>query len=66
MKPKPETRFEILHDEALKANRSISILRDKYTGILYLSNYHYQSGGITPLLDSEGKPIIELNSPANE
>ena len=61
MKPKPETRFEILHRESISAH-FMTIFKDKHTGVLYLSNWSGDSGGITPLLDSEGKPIIELNN----
>ena len=50
-------RFEELERDNITGTR---VLKDKRTGVLYL---FYKSdargGGVTPLLDSNGKPIIE-------
>ncbi|MFT3985967.1 MAG: DUF6440 family protein [Lachnospiraceae bacterium] len=36
------------------------ILRDKETGILYLFHAWGYGGGLTPLLDRDGKPLIDI------
>ena len=37
----------------------IMILRDKETGVQYLWVKSGYSGGLSPLLDSDGKPLID-------
>ncbi len=37
---------------------AVKILMDKLTGVHYLYYSDGSAGGITPLLDSEGKPIV--------
>jgi len=51
-------RFEIIVEE-----RSLSptrIVKDKKTGVLYIYHGSDNGGGLTPLLGTDGKPIIEL------
>ena len=55
---KKEKRFEVVLEESLNSSNSIAILRDKQTGVLYLVGAAGVGGGITPLLDKDGKPII--------
>jgi hypothetical protein len=38
--------------------KEIDIIIDKETGVNYLFAQHGYAGGITPLLDKNGKPII--------
>jgi len=35
------------------------ILQDKETGVLYLFYYSGYAGGLTPLLDRDGKPVVD-------
>lgn len=56
---KGDKHFEILEKESLGFGKQTFILRDQQTGVLYLfceSNY---AGGLTPLLDSKGQPIVD-------
>lgn len=50
-------RFEAVYEEAGFKNEKI-IYVDKETGVNYLFIGSGIAGGLTPLLDSEGKPVI--------
>ena len=52
---KKEERFVKIHSEAMGGR---IILVDKVTGVNYLFVSSGYAGGLTPLLDREGKPII--------
>ena len=52
---KKEERFVKIHSEAMGGRM---ILVDKVTGVNYLFVSSGYAGGLTPLLDREGKPII--------
>lgn len=56
---KKDKRFEILSDEGLGAMKGVYIIRDKQTGVQYLFVLHGYAGGLTPLLDKDGKPVID-------
>ncbi len=50
-------RFEVVYQETgLKSERTVYV--DKETGVNYLFISNGFGGGLTPLLDSEGKPVI--------
>ena len=50
-------RFEVVYQEmGLKSEKTIYV--DKETGVNYLFIANGFGGGLTPLLDAEGKPII--------
>lgn len=51
-----EKRFEIVENEG--ALKGISIIVDKETGVNYLMAKFGNAGGLCPLLDKDGKPII--------
>jgi len=54
-----EKRFEVVFREGNGLTNEIKlILVDKETGVNYLYIQSGYSGGITPLLDSDGKPVI--------
>lgn len=36
----------------------MEIWLDRETGVQYLYHFHGSGGGITPLLDSDGKPVV--------
>ena len=52
---KKEERFVKIHSEAMGGRM---ILVDKVTGVNYLFVSSGYAGGLTPLLDREGKPIV--------
>ncbi len=58
---KKEKRFEVILEEgsSLSDDGVKRIIVDKVTGVCYLTWKSGYAGGITPLLDSEGKPVIE-------
>lgn len=53
-----ENRFEILTKETPNNNDYYAILYDTKTKVMYLQFDGYKCGGITVLLDSEGKPLL--------
>lgn len=57
-----QKRFEEIHSEMGVANGN-KIIVDKETGVHYLFSWSGYAGGITPLLDKDGKPTIK---PDNE
>ena len=52
---KKEERFVKVHSEAMGGRM---ILVDKVTGVNYLFVQNGYAGGLTPLLDRDGNPII--------
>lgn len=54
---KKDKRFEITHSEDGFAS-SVKIVVDNETGVNYLYIQHGYSGGLTVLLDKDGKPVI--------
>jgi hypothetical protein len=57
---KKDERFEISEKEGsqLKDSGLTQIIVDKQTGVNYLWVKSGYAGGLTPLLDADGKPII--------
>lgn len=53
-------RFEVLHKEgnSLSDAGQIIILHDKETGVQYLWVKSGYAGGLTALLDKDGKPLV--------
>ena len=60
MRQKKEKRFIFAHSETPEkgAMSSCAIIVDKQTGVNYLFATSGYAGGLTPLLDREGKPVI--------
>ena len=54
-KDKKEKRFVKVYSESLG---SIEIFVDRRTGVNYIFKSSGYAGGLCPLLDSEGKPVI--------
>ncbi|MDC7289253.1 DUF6440 family protein [Blautia schinkii] len=53
------SRFEITHKEDNAVTSSLKmVLVDKETGVNYLFVQSGGAGGLTPLLDADGKPIV--------
>ena len=57
-------RFEIVYQQG--ALDVIEVLVDKETGVNYLFRASGNAGGMTPLLDREGKPVITPYSERTE
>lgn len=55
-----EKRFEVIYKEGtqLTDDGIRQIMVDRETGVSYLVWKSGYAGGITPLLDSDGKPVI--------
>ena len=58
---KKDERFEVIEKcgGALKEMGLVQIIRDKQTVVQYLWVRSGYAGGLTPLLDAQGKPIID-------
>lgn len=54
---KEEKRFVEIHEESTGWMNNV-ILVDRETGVTYLLTGYRQMGGLTPLLDPDGKPVI--------
>lgn len=54
---KKAKRFEIVYEEGWFTSAK-TIYVDKETGVNYLFIASGYAGGLTPLLDAEGKPVI--------
>lgn len=50
-------RFEIIYSQG--TFDTFRIIVDTHTGVHYLHTTNGASGGLTPLLDEDGKPSIE-------
>ncbi len=65
MKSKKEqnTRFEVVLTEgsSWRSSGIRQILVDKQTGVNYILWQAGYGAGITPLLDSEGKPVVDTS-----
>ena len=51
-----KNRFEKVYSQGVLAGMEIWV--DKQTGVNYLCYVNGYAGGMTPLLDAEGKPVI--------
>ena len=59
---KKDNRFEVVYKEGsqISDEGQRQILVDKETGVNYLVWKSGYAGGITPLLDSEGKAVVSF------
>ena len=55
-----EKRFVKLYEESIGLMGAAYILVDTQTGVHYLVAQNGTIGGLTPLLDAEGRPVITL------
>ena len=51
-----ENRFEKVYSQGMV--KGIEIWVDKETGVNYMAYINGYAGGLSPLLDREGKPVI--------
>ena len=63
-KKKEENRFIKSYSQGGLSNTEIWV--DRFTGVNYLFHQSGYAGGLTPLLDSDGKPIITSVSAYND
>lgn len=56
---KKDKRFEKIHSESIGFGGSIDILRDSRTGVCYLWRTNGNGGGLTVLVDADGKPMVD-------
>ena len=62
-----EQRF--IMSDVIKTKKGLSglwegvrIITDTETGVQYLLAYFGEAGGLTPLIDKDGKPLLDKNS----
>ena len=57
---KREKRFQVVLNESPTGGigMATTILLDTQTGVLYLQAINGYGGGLTPLLDRDGKPVM--------
>lgn len=53
-----DKRFEVYHKEGIGFSSEVKVLRDKATGVLYLFAISGYGGGLCPLLNPDGSPMI--------
>lgn len=51
-----DKRFQVIHKEGTMSG--FKIIVDTETGVNYLFSWDGYAGGLTPLLDKEGKPVV--------
>lgn len=51
-------RFILLEKQTLCGWNDLTCFYDKETRVMYLSTQVYKGGGLTVMLDSEGKPLL--------
>jgi len=56
-----DKRFEFNKEGGMLSN--VSIVTDNKTGVQYLFVVSGYAGGLTPLIDKEGKPMIDPGYP---
>lgn len=50
-------RFEIIYTQGKL--EQFKVIRDNETGVLYMSNHAGAGGGLTVMVDQEGKPLVD-------
>ena len=56
MMAKETERFEKIYDQGILTGMEIWV--DRETGVNYLFHFEGYAGGLTPLLDADGKPVV--------
>ena len=56
-KEKKSKRFKIVHEESTNL-RAFAVFQDTETGVNYVYTSTWYGGGLTVLLDRDGKPVI--------
>lgn len=55
---KQENRFEVTFVQKIALGSSIEVWVDKETGVNYIYRRDGYSGGLTVMLDADGKPVV--------
>lgn len=56
---KQNDRFEVIFEQSSAMGMTVTrILVDKETGVNYIYHKDGYSGGLSPLLDADGKPVV--------
>ena len=58
-----EKRFVTVYKEGSELSMATTILVDRETGVQYLFIKSGYGAGLTPLLDRDGKPIVQTVEP---
>ena len=58
MAEKKQKRFVRIYNQSSLTDAALTIYVDTVTGVNYLFGSAGYSGGLTPLLDRDGKPVI--------
>ena len=53
-----ENRFEVVYTQDVGLMGAVRILRDTQTGVEYLFTWYGNAGGLTPLLEADGTPVV--------
>lgn len=53
-----ENRFEVVYTQDVGFMGAVRILRDTQTGVEYLFTWYGNAGGLTPLLEADGAPVV--------
>lgn len=53
-------RFNVIYKEGVMSGCKIIV--DKETGVHYLFSWDGHAGGVTPLLNKDGDPVIKSNN----
>jgi hypothetical protein len=59
MSKKENNRFEIVYEDKGLKLKGCRILKDRVTGVLYLFHFDGYAGGLTVMLDRDGKPLVD-------
>jgi hypothetical protein len=61
-----EKRFNIAYSQSSFSGGTTLVLVDKETGVNYLFHQNGNAGGMTPLLDRDGNPVITTVLPEED
>ena len=53
-----ENRFEVVYTQDVGLMGAVRVLRDTQTGVEYLFTWYGNAGGLTPLLEADGTPVV--------
>lgn len=60
---KDQERFVVVYKENLGFSGQVRILADKLTGVQYVYTQSGYSGGMTVLVDADGRPLLHSPEP---
>jgi len=66
MAKKHERRFQTIYEEKHGIAESYQVVRDSTTSVCYVLAASGYGVGFTPLLDADGRPVVDPTTPALE